>query len=143
MIQEVPPRSVRSGCRARTLESTPIPLKAYIWPVVALLALMATIFMTVYGRQGLRDLAEQNLAKAHYLADKLPLRFHGPFFNEFVSRTGGRTAEAIQDSLLSKKIIGGLPLGRFYPELDDCVLLCATEMNRREDMDRVAEAFRA
>ncbi len=41
----------------------------------ALIALMATVFMTVYGKQGLRELAEQNLAKAHYLAGKLPLRF--------------------------------------------------------------------
>ncbi len=45
----------------------------------ALVALMATVFMTVYGKQGLRELAEQNLAKAHYLAGKLPLRFTGPF----------------------------------------------------------------
>jgi glycine dehydrogenase subunit 1 len=50
----------------------------------ALIALMATVFMTVYGKQGLRELAEQNLAKAHYLASKLKLRFSGPFFNEFV-----------------------------------------------------------
>jgi glycine dehydrogenase subunit 1 len=47
----------------------------------ALLALMATVFMALYGKQGLRELAEQNLAKAHYLADKLPLEFDGPFFN--------------------------------------------------------------
>ena len=50
----------------------------------ALIALMATVFMTVYGKQGLRELAEQNLAKAHYLAGKLKPRFSGPFFNEFV-----------------------------------------------------------
>ena len=40
--------------------------------------------------------------------------------------------------MLKKKIIGGLPLGRFYPELADCTLLCATEMTRREDMDALA-----
>ena len=59
----------------------------------ALIALMATVFMTVYGKEGLRELAEQNLAKAHYLAGKLPLRFSGPFFNEFVASTNGRSAE--------------------------------------------------
>ncbi len=42
-----------------------------------------------------------------------------------------------------KKIVGGLPLGRFYPELADCMLLCATEMNKRSDMDVVAAAFGA
>jgi glycine dehydrogenase subunit 1 len=107
----------------------------------ALIALMATVFMTIYGKIGLRELAEQNLAKAHYLADKLPLRFSGPFFNEFVASTNGRTPEEINDTLLKKKIIGGLPLSRYYPELKDTMLLCATEMTRREKMDTLAEAF--
>jgi glycine dehydrogenase subunit 1 len=107
----------------------------------ALVALMATVFMTVYGKQGLRELAEQNLSKAHYLASRVPLRFSGPFFNEFVAAPGRRTPEAVNESLLGKKIIGGLPLGRFYPQLDGCMLLCATEMNTREQMDAMAEAL--
>jgi glycine dehydrogenase subunit 1 len=107
----------------------------------ALIALMATVFMTVYGKEGLRELAQQNLAKAHYLAGKLSLRFDGPFFNEFVARTDGKSPEEINAVLAEQKIIGGLPLGRFYPELKDCMLLCATEMNRRNDMDAVAAAF--
>lgn len=109
----------------------------------ALLALMATVFMSIYGKQGLRELAEQNLAKAHYLAKKLPLRFEGPFFNEFVAKANGRSPEQINAALLEKKIIGGLPLGRFYPELEGCMLLCATEMSRREAMDTLAEVFTA
>jgi glycine dehydrogenase subunit 1 len=107
----------------------------------ALLALMATVFMTVYGKEGLRELAEQNLAKAHYLASKLQLEFASPFFNEFVARTNGRSPQQINDALAEQKIIGGLALGRFYPELKDCMLLCATEMSRRQDMDTVAAAF--
>jgi glycine dehydrogenase subunit 1 len=97
----------------------------------ALIALMATVYMTVYGKQGLRELAEQNLAKSHYLAAKLDRRFTGNFFNEFVVRA----PESINKDLLKKKIIGGLPLGRFYPELADSMLLCATEMTKRTDMD--------
>lgn len=107
----------------------------------ALIALMALVFMTVYGKRGLRELAEQNLSKAHYLAARLPRRFSGPFFNEFVAQTNGRAADEINRSLLEEKIIGGLPLKRFYPELDGAMLLCATEMTRRQDMDRVAAAF--
>jgi len=107
----------------------------------ALLALMATVFMTLYGKEGLRELAEQNLAKAHYLASKLSLPFDGPFFNEFVARTGKHTPDEINAGLLEQKVIGGLPLERFYPELKDCMLLCATEMSKRADMDRVAAAF--
>jgi glycine dehydrogenase subunit 1 len=109
----------------------------------ALLALMATVFMSIYGKEGLRELAEQNLAKAHYLAGKLPLQFDAPFFNEFVVRTNGSSPDQINASLLDRKIIGGLPLGRFYPELSNCMLLCATEMNKRGEMDAVAAAFTA
>jgi glycine dehydrogenase subunit 1 len=111
----------------------------------ALIALMATVFMTVYGKAGLRELAEQNLAKAHYLAGKIEPRFSGRFFNEFVARIGGEGGgpEQVNRALLKRKIIGGLPLGRFYPELEDSVLLCATEMSRREDMDAVAQAMRS
>ena len=104
----------------------------------ALIALMATVFMTVYGKQGLRELAEQNLAKAHYLAGKLKPRFSGNFFNEFVVRAEGKSPGEINRALLKKKIIGGLPLGRFYPELADCTLLCTTETTKRADMDRLA-----
>ena len=107
----------------------------------ALIALMATVFMTVYGKRGLRELAEQNLAKAHYLASRLKPRFCGKFFNEFTVRVPGKTPEEMNKLLLKTKIIGGLPLGRFYPELADTMLLCATETSRRADMDRLAGAF--
>ncbi len=105
----------------------------------ALIALMATVFMTVYGKEGLRELATQNLAKAHYLASKVAPRFSGKFFNEFVARVDD--PESANKDLLKKKIIGGVPLGRYYPELADCMLLCATEMNTRAEMDKLAEVM--
>lgn len=107
----------------------------------ALIALMATVYMSVYGKEGLRELALQNLSKAHYLGSKLQRRFAGPFFNEFVVATNGKKPDAINRALLKKKIIGGLDLVRFYPELDGCMLLCCTEMNKKEQMDAVAAAF--
>lgn len=107
----------------------------------ALIALMATVFMTVYGKRGLRELAEQNLAKAHYLGAQLKRRFTGPYFNEFVVQPGARSADAINESLLHRKIVGGLPLARFYPELDGAMLLCCTEMSRREHMDAIVQEF--
>ena len=114
----------------------------------ALVALMATIYMTVFGKQGLRELAEQNLAKAHYLADRIrdeggEIVFRGPYFNEFVARPRHRSAREVFESALDDKIIGGLDLGRFYPQLEGSLLICATEMNRREDMDRFAAKFAA
>jgi glycine dehydrogenase subunit 1 len=108
----------------------------------ALIALMATVFMELYGKQGLRELALQNLAKAHYLGSKLKPRFTGPYFNEFTALAAA-SPETINKRLLDKKIIGGLPLGRYYPELRDSVLLCATEMTKKADSDALAEAFRA
>ncbi len=107
----------------------------------ALIALMATVYMSVYGKEGLRELAVQNLSKAHYLADKVKRRFSGPFFNEFVADAGRQDIDEMQSALQAIKIVGGLPLRRFYPELENSILLCCTEMTRRERMDQVAEAF--
>ncbi len=107
----------------------------------ALIALMATVFMSVYGKEGLRELAKQNLAKARYLASGLPGRFSGPTFNEFVVRCDGASPQALNEALLERKIIGGLALDRWYPELENCMLLCATEMSTRDHMDAVKSVF--
>ena len=80
-------------------------------------------------------------AKAHYLSSQLKPRFSGPFFNEFVASSNGRSPDEINQALLKKKIIGGLPLARWYPELENSMLLCATEMTKREHMDELVKAF--
>lgn len=113
----------------------------------ALVALMATIYMTLLGKRGLRELGEHNLAKAHYLSDSLrasgaEMPFSGPFFNEFVVRPTARTAAAVNGLALESKIVGGLELGRFYPELDGTLLVCATETARRAEIDAYARCFR-
>ena len=106
----------------------------------ALVALMCNIFMTVYGREGLKDLARQNLAKAHYAAEQFKkkgakLPFEGaPFFNEFVVQTDG-DPYAINDKLLQQQIIGGFPLRKFYPELGNASLWCCTETISRASID--------
>lgn len=105
----------------------------------ALIALMATVYLSVFGKEGLRELAVQNLSKAHYLGDKLKLRFSAPYFNEFVVPVAD--AAAANRALLDRKIIGGLDLARFYPELKGHMLLCATEMSKKADMDAVAEVL--
>ena len=61
--------------------------------------------------------------------------------DEVVVTPRGRTPEQANAALLEKKIIGGLPLGRFFPELKDSLLLCATEMARRSDIDAVREVL--
>ena len=110
----------------------------------ALIATMATIYMTVYGREGLKELAQQNLAKAAYAAHefgkKNKVLFQGaPRFNEFVVQTAADPHEA-NNRLLEKKIIGGFPLKRFYPELGNAALWCCTELNTREQIDAAVQA---
>ena len=111
----------------------------------ALIATMATIYMTIHGREGLKELAQQNLAKATYAAAqfcrKAKILFEGaPRFNEFVIQTK-EDPHAINDRLLEKKIIGGCSLSKFYPELGHASLWCCTEMNTREQIDAAAEAL--
>ncbi len=112
----------------------------------ALMALMTTIFLTVYGKEGVRELAEHNLAKADYLrsvlAENGKILFDGaPRFHEFVLDTE-QSAEAMNSALLEKKIIGGLPLAQWYPELGEgASLWCATEVTKRKDMDAAAEVL--
>ena len=113
----------------------------------ALVAMMATIFLTVYGKQGLRELAEHNLAKAAYLSSALSadakLLFEGaPRFHEFVVELPA-PAEETNAALLEQKIIGGLPLARWYPELGpNASLWCATELTTRAQMDAAADFLR-
>jgi glycine dehydrogenase subunit 1 len=115
----------------------------------ALVALMATIFLAVYGKEGIRELAEHNLAKAEYAAKTLStqtgakLLFHGaPRFNEFVLQTQESPAIWSQ-RLLDEKIVGGVELSRWYPELGNATLWCATEMITREQIDTAAKVLAA
>ena len=105
----------------------------------ALIATMATIYMTVYGREGLKELAQQNLARASYASGqfgkKTKVLFEGaPRFNEFVLQTK-EDPHDLNNRLLEKKIIGGCSLQKFYPELGNASLWCCTEMNTREQID--------
>jgi glycine dehydrogenase subunit 1 len=113
----------------------------------ALVALMATIFLSVYGKEGIRELAEHNLAKADYAAKSLSaqsgakLRFTGaPRFNEFVLQTEESPAQWSQ-RLLDNKIVGGIDLSRWYPELQNCTLWCATEVITRANIDTAANVL--
>jgi glycine dehydrogenase subunit 1 len=107
----------------------------------ALVALMATIYLVVYGKEGVRELALHNLAKANYAAQQFSnlegarlLFAASPRFHEFVLETP-EAPEQLNAQLLKQKIIGGLPLSRWYPELGNASLWCTTELNTREQID--------
>jgi len=117
----------------------------------ALVALMVNIFMTIYGKVGLRELARHNLAKTAYAAGQFgkhaKVLFSGaPRFNEFVIETS-EDPYAINSRLLGHNIVGGLPLKKFFPELSNASLWCCTEMTSRTLIDTavglVAESERS
>jgi len=115
----------------------------------ALVALMATIFLTIYGKEGIRELAEHNLAKADYAARTFAAQpgarvlFQGaPRFHEIVLDTQESPASMSQ-RLIDSKIVGGVTLGRWYPELPNATLWCTTEVITKQQIDDAASVIAA
>ena len=112
-----------------------------------LMALAAAVYMAALGKCGLRQVAELCYHKAHYAADQIDalegfsvLR-DKPFFKEFVVRCPKPVAE-INDALLRRRaIIGGYDLGQSYPDLDNHMLLCVTEMNPKQEIDLLVQTL--
>ncbi len=112
----------------------------------ALVALAAATYLAVMGRQGLRQVAELCYHKAHYAGEAIAAlpgyeRVGGRFFKEFVIRTPMPPSK-VNDRLWRRGIIGGHELAGHYPDLTQCLLFCVTEMNTRQDIDRLVEALR-
>ena len=113
---------------------------------VALCALMATIYLSTLGKQGLVEVGELSAAKAHYAADRLTqvpgvsLRFAAPFFKEFTLKLPV-SPDRVVGKLLKQRILGGVPLKRFDRALGDCLLVAVTEKRSREEIDRFADAL--
>ncbi len=105
----------------------------------SLCALSAAIYMAALGGTGIQELSQLNHDKAEYLKNVLKkagfsIPFDGPTFNEFVVQFPNGF-EAKYDRLLEKKIVAGLPMVTYYPELGDHYLLCATETMAKADLD--------
>jgi glycine dehydrogenase subunit 1 len=109
-------------------------------------ALIATIYLALMGRSGLRDVASLNLKRARELAtalsgiDGIDLRFAAPFFNEFVVDLHRPAGEALA-ALEKRSILGGVDLGRYYPELRTCALVTATELTTTGDIAALVAAL--
>ena len=110
-----------------------------------LCVLGATVYMSLLGKNGLRRMAEINALRAGAAFGKLRSRakleavFSGPCFNEFVLRA--RDVRQLFAKCAAIKIIPGIPLGDFYPELQDCLLICVTEMNEREEIEGLVDSL--
>jgi len=105
-----------------------------------LMALAATVYMSLLGKSGLRKVAELCYQKAHYTANQITaisgfkVRNDWAFFNEFVVECKEEPKKII-DFLLHEGVLGGLDLGDFYPDMKNCLLLAVTEKNTKEEID--------
>lgn len=110
-------------------------------------ALRAGIYLAALGRQGLRDVARQCHQNAAYFVDrleKLPrvqVLFARGFYNEVVISLPGMTSDALLTRLRSHKILAGIPLKWFHPEMTGEILVAFTEMHKTSDIDRLVSAL--
>jgi glycine dehydrogenase subunit 1 len=113
----------------------------------ALCALAAAVHLCLLGKEGLREMAHQNLSKAQFALaalEKIPgvrRAFSAPFFNEFTIELP-RSVKMVNADLLREKIVGPLVLGTDYPELSKRGLVCVTETTPRAEIERFADALR-
>ncbi len=113
----------------------------------ALIGSCATFYLSLVGKQGLREVAYQNLAKARYAFDQLThvpgvrAPFNAPFFNEFVLQTKV-PSEVLQQRLLERNVISGLPIKKWYPDLENASLWCFTETKTKADIDSLVKAMK-
>jgi glycine dehydrogenase subunit 1 len=114
-----------------------------------LFALRASIYLSLLGPQGLKEVSHLCLQKAHYAAravtahDRFELASDAPFFKEFVIRDREGQVDELLAQARSQGLLAGLPLGRWYPELSDCLLISVTEKRTREEIDQLASCLAA
>jgi len=114
----------------------------------ALIALAANMYLSLLGKKGLREVAEQCVQKTGYLRQKLReiaavvMPFSGPVYNEFVVRTPAPSKQVL-GYLEDHGILGGIPLDQFFPDHPNDFLVAVTELNTREQMDTYAAALSA
>ena len=107
----------------------------------------SAIYMACLGGSGIRELARLNYDKTEYLKSELQrigceIPHSAPTFNEFVAKLPAGFSQTYE-KLLSRKIIAGLPLERYYPEMADHYLLCVTETISKDDMDQLVAEISA
>ena len=101
------------------------------------------------GPHGLREVGEQCLQKSRYAVEQITasgrfeLAFERPTFKEFVVRDRENRIEEALDSARDAGYLAGVPLGQWYPELADCMLVAVTEKRTKQEIDGLAEALLA
>ncbi len=113
-----------------------------------LIALAATIYLTTMGRRGLQEVATQNAQKTAYARreiaklDGFTLPFSAPVFNEFVVRAPVEAEALLRRVAREHNINGGIALSRYYDDLTKDILICVTEVNTKQSIDKLVAAFK-
>jgi glycine dehydrogenase subunit 1 len=113
---------------------------------VSLCALRALIYMTLLGKEGLKDLSRLIVYKAEYLKEQLSkikgveVKLSSPTFNEFTV-CFDRDAATIVEKMIAKGFAAGFPIGRYYSGMDNYMIIAVTERRTKEDMDRYVKAL--
>ena len=113
----------------------------------ALMALANTVYLSAMGKNGLRAVGEISVRNTQYAMSVLTaagakVKYPSRVFGEFVLELpNGKDAAQVRDKLLDKKILGGLPLGSYYPELSNCLLVAVTERRTRAQIDAFGAAL--
>ena len=112
-----------------------------------LFALRAAIYLSVMGPQGMQDVANLCTQKAHYAAeqliqhDRFELAFSNGFFKEFVVRDTQNDVQQLLQQACENNILAGLPLGQWYDELEDCLLITITEKRTKQEIDNLVNVL--
>jgi glycine dehydrogenase subunit 1 len=112
-----------------------------------LFALRATIYLALLGPQGLRETANLCLQKSRYAVeqlcknDRFELAFAAPTFKEFVIRDRRGRVDELLAHALDFGFLAGVPLGQWYPDLNDCFLMAVTEKRTKQEIDHLASSL--
>jgi glycine dehydrogenase subunit 1 len=113
----------------------------------ALFALRTAVYLSLMGPQGMRDVAELCLQKANYALDqltaggKLSNVFDRPIFKEFVVRVNNGRVDDLFEAAKKEYILPGVPLGKWYPQFADCLLVAVTEKRTKEEIDKLVKSI--
>ncbi len=112
-----------------------------------LYALRASIYLALMGPQGMREVGELCLRKSHYAerqltaSERFSAAFPSPYFKEFVIRDQADQVSQLVGEAKQAGILAGVPLGRWYPQLSDCLLVTVTEKRTQQEIDKLASCF--
>jgi glycine dehydrogenase subunit 1 len=112
-----------------------------------LFALRASVYLAAMGPQGMQEIATACLRKSRYALEqltsgnRLTQKFARPTFKEFVVQDSADNVSALVSDALDRGYFAGVPLGKWYPELDDCMLVCVTEKRTKSEIDGLAKTI--